>query len=133
GNEARVMELLNESTKHLDQAITLAPKMLEARFNRALCFEQLGLPEEAKKAWQEYLQIDPNSKWADEARRHIEKIQIQNTPPRDRSQVLSDYLDAFGRRDEGRAWEIVSQTKELVTGSMIQPQLVSELFTSHEM
>ena len=37
-------------------------------WNRALALERLGRDAEAKKTWQEYLQMDPNSKWAEEVR-----------------------------------------------------------------
>lgn len=50
----------------------------EIAWNRALCFEMLALPEDAKAAWKEYLSMDPTSEWSIEAREHLLKL---DTPP----------------------------------------------------
>jgi len=50
------------------------PKLREAQFNLALALEALSLREEARKAWQRYLEIDGSSPWSAEARRHLENL-----------------------------------------------------------
>jgi CHAT domain-containing protein len=57
-----------------DRALHLAPDAREALFNRALIVEALGLTDPARAAWQRYLQIDPSSPWAEEARQHLAKL-----------------------------------------------------------
>jgi tetratricopeptide (TPR) repeat protein len=52
-----------------ERAVRLQPDLLEAWFNRALVVTALGLPRDARAAWQAYQQRDPNSPWTDEARR----------------------------------------------------------------
>jgi tetratricopeptide (TPR) repeat protein len=51
-----------------NRALKIDPKLPEALFNRALIVEQLGLLFEARDAWTRYLEVDPNSEWAREAR-----------------------------------------------------------------
>ena len=54
-----------------DHALRLDPKSPEALFNRALIIEALGLREQARKAWQSYLDVDGGSGWAAEARERL--------------------------------------------------------------
>jgi tetratricopeptide (TPR) repeat protein len=62
-----------------DLATRLAPSMNEGWFNRALAIEQIGgLRDEAKKAWQLYLDLDPDSEWGAEARRHLTTLSGQS-------------------------------------------------------
>ncbi len=58
-----------------DRALAMAPDLSEARFNRALILERMGLRAEAAAAWREYLLRDASSEWAAEARRHLETMQ----------------------------------------------------------
>ncbi len=61
--------LYPEALASADRALRLDPKLAEALFNRALILERLGLAQEAARAWERYLVVDPSSPWADEARR----------------------------------------------------------------
>src|SRR5206468_9337074 len=54
-----------------DRAVKADSTLAEASFNRALALERLGHQEEARPAWQTYLQIDNTSVWANEARSHL--------------------------------------------------------------
>jgi CHAT domain-containing protein len=62
---------LPEALADADHALRLDPKLPEALFNRALIIERLGITEQARKAWHRYLEIDPGSAWAVEARAHL--------------------------------------------------------------
>jgi anti-sigma factor RsiW len=55
-------------------AVTLTPTSPEARFNLALATERTQPPDEARKAWETYLQQDPASPWSEEARRHLTNL-----------------------------------------------------------
>lgn len=57
-----------------EKAITLQDPPTEVWFNRALALEKLHLVDAAKKAWDDYLQRDAASGWADEARQHLEAL-----------------------------------------------------------
>ena len=54
-----------------DTALRIDPKLPEARFNRALILERLGLGDDARRAWESYLEVDASSQWAAEARAHL--------------------------------------------------------------
>ena len=61
----------NRSLESFNKALQLDSKLLEALFNRALCYEKQSRFAEAKADWNEYLKRDSSSPWADEARRHL--------------------------------------------------------------
>lgn len=70
----RGLDLLDKSLKHLQKAIELNPKLLEPRFNLAVYFEARSDPEKEKKAWNDYIAVDPSSKWTAEARARIKEL-----------------------------------------------------------
>lgn len=47
----------------------------EALFNRALAFERMGDSENARRAYGDYLALDPHSSWADEVRWRLARLQ----------------------------------------------------------
>lgn len=69
-NNARALELSNDVLKR-------HPKRPEALWNRAIALGALNRTDEAKRAWDEYLKVDsdPNSQWAEEAKRHKALLQ----------------------------------------------------------
>jgi tetratricopeptide (TPR) repeat protein len=67
--------MLDKSLGSLERAIELDPKLPESRFNRALVLDAKGSREQAKQAWREYLELDPNSKWAEEAKRNLQHLE----------------------------------------------------------
>jgi len=44
-------------------------------FNRALALESLQLLHEAEQDWRSYLALDPEGRWADEAKRHLRALE----------------------------------------------------------
>jgi CHAT domain-containing protein/tetratricopeptide (TPR) repeat protein len=124
--DGKVMERLAESQRHLNEALRLNPSLPEASFNRALCLEELMLPEQAREAWQNYLKLDPNSKWAEEAQRHLRDISGLHGVPPTPAQLLGSFVAAFGSHDEALAWHVLSGSREAITRRMIPPQLAHE-------
>ncbi len=61
---------LTRASAHTRQALTLQPRQPEALFNDALILERLHRPNEAAAAWERFLNVDPGSGWAREARLH---------------------------------------------------------------
>lgn len=51
-----------------DEALRLDASLPQALFNRAVTIERLGVREEARKAWMQYLAVEGTSSWAAEAR-----------------------------------------------------------------
>jgi tetratricopeptide (TPR) repeat protein len=64
----------SRSLDNFNKALQLDGNMLEALFNRALCYQKQSRLEEAKAAWNEYLKRDSSSPWADEARGYLNRI-----------------------------------------------------------
>lgn len=60
-----------EALKQVRIALQQKPDFPEALFNHALI---LGDGKEAEAAWQRYLQVDPSSRWAEEARSHLSDL-----------------------------------------------------------
>lgn len=122
GEEKRVEELA--SLEEFTKATELDPNLLEALFNKSLALQELRMPREARESWNLYLQKDPSSPWADEARKNLARIESEQTRfKKTDEQVLSDFLTAFRNREEGRVQEIHNDTKGLLTGTTIPLQL----------
>jgi tetratricopeptide (TPR) repeat protein len=64
----------SRSLDSFNKALQLDGNLLEALFNRALCYQKQSRFEEAKAAWNEYLKRDSSSPWADEARGYLNRI-----------------------------------------------------------
>ena len=60
-----------ESLAAADQALRRDPVLPDALFNRALALERLGRIDDARAAWNRYLEADRDSAWAREARRRL--------------------------------------------------------------
>lgn len=56
------------------RAAMLDESYAPARFNLALAFEALGLTSQARSAFQEYLRLDSDSSWAEEARQRSSSL-----------------------------------------------------------
>jgi hypothetical protein len=59
------------------RALGADPNLREAQFNLSLAFEGLRRTDDARAAWTRYLEMDPNSSWATEARQHLEAVSRQ--------------------------------------------------------
>jgi len=66
----------NRSLDSFNKALELDGNLLEALFNRALCYEKQSRTDEAKAAWNEYLKHDSASNWAYEARQHLIRLNM---------------------------------------------------------
>jgi CHAT domain-containing protein len=75
----RHLDDLAKAVNAADRATRIAPSIKEAWFNRALAIERIGgLRDEAKKAWEQYLTVDSQSGWAEEARSHLARLSSQS-------------------------------------------------------
>jgi len=68
---------LARSLAAADAALRMNPRCAEAHFNRALVLETLGLRDQARTEWGEYLRLDPSGDWANEARAHERNLRAQ--------------------------------------------------------
>jgi len=108
---AKAIEELSNSLKHLNKAIELDGSLLEAIFNRALCYEYLRQPEAAEAAWKDYLRKDPHSKWAEEARNHLGKIEERRKKVSLKpSQLFDEFVESYKANDPTRASEVLIES-----------------------
>src|ERR1044072_5075932 len=117
------LEDLSHSLEEFSKATDLDSKLLEALFNKSLALQQLGLSRPAKESWTLYLQKDPSSPWADEARKNLARIQTEQALFKPDDRVLSDFLAAYREHDEARARQIHDDTKGLLKGATLPLQL----------
>ena len=63
------------AVSYLSNALAKAPDDKVAIFNRAICEEEMKVFTSAVEDWQHYIQLDPASPWAEEARRHLAAVE----------------------------------------------------------
>jgi tetratricopeptide (TPR) repeat protein len=120
------LENLARAFEHFNKAIELNSSLHEALFNRAIALQQMNSSEQARRAWLDYLEKDSSSPWAEEARKNLQQTEIQTiSSAKTPEQVLADFFEAFERRDDERAWQIVSQTREMITSTMFFSPVVT--------
>src|SRR6266404_575109 len=119
GNFAKALE-------HLSRAVELDGSLLEALFNRALCRQYMVLTQQAEKDWSLYLERDPNSRWADEARQHLKLLEEQKSKAsQTKEEVFESFIDAYESGDDKTAWRISSQNREALSGRYVAEQLLN--------
>lgn len=114
---------LYKALENFSRAGALDANLLEALFNKSLCLQELKLYNEAKEAWQKYLEKDSNSGWADEARRNLQSLENLKTTSKTKEQVFDDFFAAYRRDDKEFAWKINRQTKEMIEEVWLPDQL----------
>jgi CHAT domain-containing protein/tetratricopeptide (TPR) repeat protein len=113
-----------KSLEHLNKAVELDGSRLEALFNSALLYEYMNLPQQAEDDWKKYLEKDPNSKWADEARRHLNDLE-ERKKARSQSggELNSEFVGAYQSRNDAKAYDLLSKNTEAITGQLVWWQL----------
>ncbi len=118
------LEYLAHALQEFTTATQLDGDSLEALFNKSLALQEQGLPREAKQSWTLYLQKDSSSPWAEEARRHLARVEDERARlTKTDEQVLRDFLTAYRDRDETRARKIHNETKGLLKTVTVPLQL----------
>src|ERR1051326_6863967 len=118
---------LGKSLTYLNQALTHDSNLPAAIFNRALCFEYLLLPNRAAEEWQHYLQLDSSSPWSEEARERLKLLQQQReNSSQSNDQVLADFLNAYESRSDDKAWQLISTTRDDLSGTSVSQQLLDQ-------
>lgn len=111
------------SLEQFTTATELDGNLLEALFNKSLALQELRMPRQAKESWTLYLEKDPSSPWAEEARKNLSRIESNQSLFKTDEQVLTDFLTAFRNHDEAFAQEIHNDTKGLLRGTAVPLQL----------
>ncbi len=115
-----------DAVDYFDRALAVDPGLLPARFNKAIATE-IYLPNRAKELWQDYLQRDPESGWAVEAKTHLNALsksgaKIYSTP----DELESAFAAAYRKGDYERAMDIVSQNRELIHENYLPQKLAAD-------
>ena len=119
---------LARSLGALNKALDLSPNQLEPLFNRGLVHQEMRLAPQAEEDWKLYLEKDSTSKWADEARRYLTLIKEHTqSKQRNREEILDDFLGAFEKRDDAKAWEIIRHNRDgSPAGKLMRDQLLDQ-------
>ncbi|MBO0719474.1 MAG: CHAT domain-containing protein [Blastocatellia bacterium] len=100
--------LMAKSLEYLNKALELDGSLLEARFNRALLYEYMGLPEQAMVDWKMYLEGDPDSQWAEEARRNLKTLEEQKRKvSTNKDDLYQNFLESWRADNEENAWQLL--------------------------
>jgi CHAT domain-containing protein/tetratricopeptide (TPR) repeat protein len=100
-----------------ERAIRRDPSLAEPYFNRALALEYLHLSESARKAWEEALQHDQKSGWADEIRSRARQ-------PSKSSAMSRDEFMRAARASEWHAIRPVIQVDAQIAREIIEDELL---------
>lgn len=123
GPREKKFEELARSLEEFTKATELDSNLLEALFNKSLALQELSMPRQARESWELYLQKDPSSPWAEEARKNLERIDSERTLFKSDEQVLPDFLTAYRNHDDSRAQRIHNDTKGLLREPAVPLQL----------
>lgn len=99
-----------QSLENLNKALAINPNLLEALFNRALCYQYMMATREAEQSWKEYLQKDHGSPWVEDAKRNLKQLEENATHTSwNRGNAVQDFLAARKRKDDNAAWTIITR------------------------
>jgi CHAT domain-containing protein/Flp pilus assembly protein TadD len=122
--KGKSVEYFATSLTHLTRAIELDDANPEALFNRALVYQYLGLPDKAEQDWHLYLEKDPNSKWSDEARGHLQEVEeIRKKTSQTQNQIFDEFIKRMDSGDGESAWKIVRDNQNR-SGNVVVEQLL---------
>jgi CHAT domain-containing protein/cytochrome c-type biogenesis protein CcmH/NrfG len=130
-DNGEAMELKAKALDYFDKAIAISPDLLAARFNKAIVLQTLNSPTEARKAWQDYLNLDADSQWAEEARQNLKRLESKQSQNKTSDEILRDFLAAYRANDGESAYRTTSRNREMITSKLI-PQQLAFLFLKSE-
>jgi CHAT domain-containing protein len=88
-----------------------------------LALQKLTMTNQAKESWENYLQKDSTSKWADEVRKNLERIAQFQSRFKKKEQILQDFSDAYRSGNFDLAKMIHNQTKGMHNTASLPRQL----------
>lgn len=120
-------ENLELSLEYIDRALELDGNLLEALFNKALLLQKKGLINQAREAWGKYLEKDSTSPWADEARKQLQKIELQKSQNLSAADLEKAFLNAFRQGNDDEARQLISRNREIITEKYLPQRLAMSL------
>jgi CHAT domain-containing protein/Tfp pilus assembly protein PilF len=128
GDRGKGLELISQGCEHLKRAAALNDTLLEALFNLALCHLEMNMNDEAEGEWRKYLEKDPNSKWADEARNRLAELERKKQKTAlSEEQLFQNFVTAYRSKDDVNAWHMLRRTRarkgNLITARLLRSYL----------
>jgi len=117
------LELFAKGFEEFEKAIKIDNTLAESYFNRALCLQSMNLPTGARNAWREYLQIDEASDWAREANKNLVTLDAEKIVSPTTGELIEQFLAVYRKKENERAWQMLSRNREMVSGRFIPQQL----------
>jgi tetratricopeptide (TPR) repeat protein len=65
---------VEDAVESLQRALRAHPGFADAHYNLALCYTELGDIEASRRHWSTYLELDPDSAWANHARLYLQEL-----------------------------------------------------------
>jgi CHAT domain-containing protein/regulator of sirC expression with transglutaminase-like and TPR domain len=126
-NEHADRGVLEKASEYSSNAVEIDPELPEAWFNRALCYERMNLPLLAKSDWKQFLTLDNNSAWADEARAHLTKLRERKAGLEKLEQnVPAEFQSAAAAGDKPKMRELI--TRHFV---LVQDLAIDQIFDKY--
>jgi Tfp pilus assembly protein PilF len=75
GNSYFYLERYDDAADAFEDVVKQDRYHAKAQYSLAVCYEKMGQNDKAKRAWQRYLEIDNDSVWAIEARKHLSNLE----------------------------------------------------------
>lgn len=121
GEAARSLGDLAKAFEHFTKALNLDGSLLEALFNRAICEQRMGLSAQAADDWRSYLEKDADSRWSDEARENLRRIEVHSVSqsPK-REEVVQEFIEGWRLRDDERAWKALSRSQVRIGNFIVE-------------
>ena len=127
----KAIQALAKSLDYLNYGLAQDSGSLTTLFNRALCFQYLRLPIRAQEDWREYLSKDKTSRWSAEAQHNFGLLQQQvDAAAPKKEQVLNNFLAAYDAGNEEKAWNLISVTRDDLSGTSVSQQLLDAYLDS---
>ncbi len=118
---------------NIEKALGIKPDLQPALFNKARCLEALPLVNQAKEAWEEYLKHDGTSKWADEARTHLQDLKEQASQEKmDANYFQQAFLEAAAAGRDDKAFELASVNREMIKERYLPQKLAMSLVETND-
>jgi CHAT domain-containing protein len=121
------LKLKAQASENFEKALQIKPAMLEALFNKARCLEAVPLNNQARDAWQEYLKYDSTSRWAEEAKAHLERLSTETSQEMSSDELQEAFLRAASEKKDDEAFRLASQNRELITEQYLPQKLAMSL------
>lgn len=120
------MEELGRSLENINKALALNPNLLEALFNRALIRQYMRLTQQAADDWRNYLKLDSDSPWANEARENLKRLEEQTNKASTTSESLfQDFANYRNQGNDDDAWAVLKSGRSR-TGNMVIEEALDE-------